>query len=104
MTSKTQKYIDLSDFLTLKLTCVKCQSSLEIPILRNLSGREDAKKLDCCPICLTEWASRDDGRYHQLISGFTGSLRSLKEATESAKLGFALTIEVTDEKPKDEKP
>lgn len=102
MTSQTKRYIELSDLLTLKLTCKGCGSALEIPISRNLSGREDDLKLKVCPICLKPWALRDEANYHPAISGFTAAVHTLAGAV--GNLGFSLTIEVTDEKPKESKP
>jgi hypothetical protein len=104
MTSQTKKYIELSDLLVLKMTCKGCGSALEIPMSRSLSGREDDLKLKACPVCLAPWALRDDANYHPAISGFTAAVKTLANAVTVGNLGFSLTIEITDEKPKEPKP
>jgi hypothetical protein len=104
MTSQTKKYIELSDFLALRLTCKGCGSALDIPISKPLNGREDTEKLNNCPICLRLWALREGGTYHPAIAGFTSALATLANVLEVGQVGFSLALEVTDEKPKDSKP
>jgi hypothetical protein len=102
MTSETKKYIELSDFLALRFTCKGCQSALDVPLSRPLTGREDEQKLNTCPVCLKPWALQNGGSYHQTIAGFGIALRAISEMQRN--VGFNLTLQVTDEKPKDPKP
>lgn len=104
MTSQTKRYIELSDVLALRFTCKGCGSALDIPISKPLNGREDKEKLNTCPVCLQRWALRNEGNYHPAIAGFTTALKTLSDVLNMGEVGFSLTIEVKDEKPKEPKP
>jgi hypothetical protein len=96
MTSQQKKYMELGDILTLRLDCRACECSLTIPISRDLSAREEAFKLNDCPICRAPWATLNGSMYQPLIAEFTDKLKRLKNALETAPLGFRLSIEISD--------
>jgi hypothetical protein len=104
MTVKTKRYIELADVLTLTLTCKGCDTSLTIPISRNLSAMEERMKLDTCPMCLQPWATVNNSTYQPIIADFTTKLRRLAEMLERDPVGFTLAIEVSNDKSETEKP
>jgi hypothetical protein len=104
MTVKTKRYIELADVLTLMLTCKGCGSSLEIPISVDLSRNENIQKLDSCPVCLRPWVSRNGDTYHKVVAELPVAITKLRNVMETAKLGFDLAIEVSNDKPEGEKP
>lgn len=103
MTSQVRKYIELADILTLRLDCRDCGSSLTIPISRDLMAREEAFKLNDCPVCRAAWATINNSMYQPIIAEFTDKLKRLKGAMESAPLGFRLLLEISDQSEKDSK-
>jgi hypothetical protein len=97
MTSETQRFIELSDILSLKLKCKGCGSALTIPSTRQMAMREELGKLSTCPICRKPWATLEGSTYEPLIIEFVSSLNKLRTAFKDAPIGFALTFEVADE-------
>ena len=104
MTVKTKRYVELSDILTLKLTCKGCDSALEIPLSVDLARNEHMQKLDSCPVCLRPWVSRNGDTYHTVVAGLPTAINKLRNVMETANLGFNLAIEVSNDKPEGEKP
>jgi hypothetical protein len=104
MTSQTQKFIELSDILALKLECKHCGSALAIPSSRDMAGREDIGKLSTCPVCRMPWASLGGSTYEPLIVKFVSALNEIRRTFKDAPIGFTLTFEVSGDKPLDGKP
>lgn len=103
MTVKTKRYIELADILTLTLTCKGCGSSLEVPISVDLGRRENYQKLDTCPVCLNPWVSQNGATHHSVIAALPSAIAKLRNVMETANLGFALAIEVSNDRPESEK-
>ncbi len=99
MTSQFKTYIDLADILTLRLDCRECACTLTIPISRDLTAREEAFKLNECPMCRAPWATLNNSMYQPIIAEFTDKLKRLKNTLENAPLGFRLSIEISDPHP-----
>jgi len=97
MTSQTQKFIEPSDILALKLKCKGCDSTLTIPSGRQMAGREEMGKLSSCPICRKAWANLEGATYEPLIIKFVSTLNELRAALKTAPIGFTLTFEVEPE-------
>jgi len=97
VTSQTRKFIDLSDVLALKLDCKACKSSLTIPIARDLMAREEAFKLNDCPMCRTAWIAVNNSSYHAVLAEFTDKLKRLQGALDTAPWGFTLVLELKEE-------
>jgi len=102
MTSETQRFIELSDILALKLKCKGCGSALTIPSTRQMAVREEMGKLSTCPICRKPWATLEGATYEPLIIKFVSALNELRAGLENAPIGFTLTFEVADEKSEQE--
>jgi hypothetical protein len=104
MTSQTQKFIELSDIVALKLECKHCGSALAIPSSRDMTRREDVGKLSSCPVCQMPWATLGGATYEPLIAKFVSALNEIRRTFKDAPIGFTLTFEVTGEKPTEGKP
>lgn len=95
MTSQTQKFIESSDILTLKLECAGCGSTLAIPSSKDI--KNDVGKLGSCPICRRTWADSRGYSYEPLIAHFMSVLNNLRDALAKSETGFNLTIEIADD-------
>ena len=104
MTSQTQKFIELSDILALKLECKHCGSALTVPSSRDMTRREDMGKLSSCPVCQMPWASLGGATYEPLIAKFVSTLNEIRRTFKDAPIGFTLTLEVQGEKQSEVKP
>jgi hypothetical protein len=97
MTSQTQKFIELSDILALKLECKHCESVLAIPSSRDMARREDVGKLSICPVCQRPWATLGGATYEPLIAKFVSALNEMRNAFKDAPIGFTLTLEISSD-------
>ena len=95
MTSQTKRFIQLSDILGLHFECTHCDSTLLIPLSREIF----IKKLYACPHCGNPWIKRlEGGSVESVISDCIERLKALREAlTGGLYDSFSLTLEVKNE-------
>lgn len=97
MTEETKKFIELSDILSLRLECKRCESELLISSLRDMLRREEEGKLNNCPVCGREWASVSGSSCELTIAQFLDSLNKLRSTLKTFPAGFLLTLEIKNE-------
>jgi Zn-finger nucleic acid-binding protein len=93
MTSRTKTYIDLADFVGLRLECEDCGTALDLPMTRSTNGIPLA-----CPNCKGLWFDQaSNPRVDARIAGFVEQFRALRNSlsTENRSgVRFGLTIEL----------
>jgi ribosomal protein S27AE len=105
MTSQTQTFIELSDILSVRVECGKCQSTVTIPITRemNLGGMRR------CSNCGNAWLAVEMTSIEEQVKDCAATIRATVDelrnwhktlATMGSK-GFSLTLEIQPEPPEE---
>jgi hypothetical protein len=103
MTSKTNRYVELSDILSLRFECKQCGAAISLP----LSNVCDYQRLESCPNCTKPWIRRPDGSSikDELKNaiGHLAILRGLLEPASKFKTELSLFLEVPSDRASDSK-
>src|SRR4051794_34789082 len=80
MTIQTKHFIEVSDIVTIRLSCKRCDSSLLLPLLENL----EPQLLSTCPQCYKPWVQDSNGAAVMAgkIQQFVKALRNLDAALQ----------------------
>lgn len=103
MTTKTGRYVELSDILGLRFECRKCGTSLSFPV----PNRCDYRRLQSCPNCKEPWARSVDGEsieaeIESAVEHLV-TLRGLLQPQSKFKTELSLFLEVPADRASDSK-
>jgi hypothetical protein len=98
MTEEIKKFIELSDVLSLKLTCKHCVSELSIPSSRDMLRPEERGKLNDCPVCGRNWATVNESSCEITIAKFVDALNQLRGTLKNFPAGFSFMLEIKNPK------
>lgn len=92
MTTQTQKFIEPSDIIGLRLECAKCHAILLLPI----SGEIEVKRLYVCPNCERPWIRLPNGSTAEVeIEQCMAHIKTLNGLLSRGQYnGFLLSLEV----------
>lgn len=96
MTAQTKHYIELSDIVSLRLVCKRCDTNLTF----RLSDQIDARCIRVCPQCNEPWTKLPSGStIENAVVEHVGSIKRLGDivhrwSEQRPDSGFSLTLEV----------
>jgi hypothetical protein len=103
MTTKTNRYIEVSDILGLRFECKKCGTAVSFPV----PNMYDYRRLQSCPNCKEPWTRSTDGSSIEAeltkAIEYLGMLRGLLHPESKFKTELSLFLEVPSDRASDSK-